>query len=472
MAPKSGHTITPDAAAEKPAQKPAQPTRTSEQGATAGLLALLNIEAEARKVASFAELYFLIASETRKVTRARQVFVFGAKSGEGVSLEAISGLPAVDRSSPLVITFEKIIDGLRNEGGLTARKEFEFGAYSGNDKEFIASYPFTWLLWLPFLNRRQAVIGGMLLTREQPWTEADIVVGERLSETFAHAIRELSAGRKFDLSWLFGRTTALACCLAVLLLMVVPVSMTVLAPFEVGPKNGFVVSAPIEGIIEEVPVEPNSTVSENEVLVRFNDTVLKNRLEIAEREILVADARLKKATQMAFEDQQGRHELGVLMSELALKTAERDLAMELFERLQVRAPRPGIAVFSDKKQLIGRPVSIGERLMEIANPDEVEAVIEVPVGDAIVLKRGARVKLFLDSDPLRPREAVISLADYLARPRPGNQVAFQVIAQFQDADRPPRLGVRGTAQIYGHKVPLAYYLFRRPLTVLRQWTGL
>ena len=468
MAQKPGQPAAPEAAASKTAP----PARSSEQGAAAGLLALLNIEAEARKAGSIAELQFLIASETRKVTRARQVFVFASAAGEGYALEAISGLPAVDRTSPLVVTFEKIIGALKDEGGLAARKEFEFGAYSGGSQEFISSYPFTWLLWLPFVNRRQEVIGGMLLTREQPWTEADIVVGDRLSQTFAHAIRELSAGRKFDLKWLFGRTTLLACCLAVLLLMVVPVSMTVLAPFEVGPKNGFVVAAPIEGIIEEVPVEPNSLVSETEVLVRFNDTVLKNRLEIAEREILVADARLKKATQMAFEDQQGRHELGVLMSELALKTAERDLAMELFERLQVRAPRPGIAVFGDKKQLIGRPVAIGERIMEIANPADVEAVVEVPVGDAIVLKRGARVKLFLDSDPLRPREGVISLADYLARPRPGNQIAFQVVAQFQDDERPPRLGVRGTAQIYGHKVPLAYYLFRRPLTVLRQWTGL
>lgn len=458
---------------EKPAVKPGPYARPSEQGAAAGLLALLNIEAEARNAASTGELHFLIACETRKVTRARQVFVFStSRTGSNFTLDVISGLPTVERSSPLVITFERIVEGLRQDGGLSAKKEFEFGAYSGQDNTFVVPYPFTWLLWLPFLSRSGEVIGGMLLTREQPWTDADMIVGERLSQTFSHALRELRAGKAWSWTWVFGRSTALACCLGVLVLMLVPVTMTVLAPFEIGPRNGFVIAAPIEGIIDEVPVEPNTVVAENQVLVRFNDTVLKNRLEIAEREVLVADARLKKATQMAFEDQQGRHELGVLMSEFALKTAERDLAMAVFERLQIRAPRPGIAVFGDKKQLIGRPVSIGERLMEIANPTEVEAVIDVPVGDAIVLKRGARVKLFLDSDPLRPREAIISLADYLARPRPGNQIAFQVIAQFTGNERPPRLGVRGTAQIYGHKVPLAYYLFRRPLTVLRQWTGL
>ena len=31
------------------------------------------------------------------------------------------------------------------------------------------------------------------------------------------------------------------------------------------------------------------------------------------------------------------------------------------------------------------------------------------------------------------------------------------------------LGARGTAEIYGGKVRLALYLFRRPLSTLRQW---
>ena len=43
---------------------------------------------------------------------------------------------------------------------------------------------------------------------------------------------------------------------------------------------------------------------------------------------------------------------------------------------------------------------------------------------------------------------------------------------LEDGRALPRLGVRGTAQVAGDDVPLALYLFRRPLTVARQWTGL
>jgi hypothetical protein len=449
-----------------------QGVRGAEGGASAGLLALLNIEAEARNVSTPGELHFLIAGETRKLTRSRQVFVFLLGHQERLVLEVISGLPAVDRSSPLVLTFESLMERLKQDQDLSKPKEFEFGAYCGPGNDSAASYPFTSLLWLPFLTRAGSVMGGMLLTREQPWTEADVVVGTRLSQTFAHALRELASVPRWSLRKLLGRKLLVGLSIAAGIALCLPITMTILAPFEVGPLGGFVVAAPIEGIIEEIAVDPNSTVVENQLLVRFNSTLLKNRFEVAEREVLVADARLKKSTQVAFEDEQGRHDLGVLISELQLKTAERDFAKDMLERSQVRAARSGIAVFADKKQFIGRPVSTGERIMEIADPRQVEALVDVPVGDAIVLKSGARVKLFLDSDPLRPREAVISLADYLARVRPGNQISFRVVATLEGEGVPPRLGARGTAQIYGESVPLAFFLFRRPLTALRQWTGL
>ena len=34
-----------------------------------------------------------------------------------------------------------------------------------------------------------------------------------------------------------------------------------------------------------------------------------------------------------------------------------------------------------------------------------------------------------------------------------------------------RLGLHGTAKVYGEEVSLGYYLLRRPLSALRAWTG-
>ena len=78
-----------------------------------------------------------------------------------------------------------------------------------------------------------------------------------------------------------------------------------------------------------------------------------------------------------------------------------------------------------------------------------------------------------DSDPLHPREARVVSADYQAKMHEAGTMAFRVVAEADvTADAVPRLGTRGTAQLFGDHVPLAYFVFRRPLTALRQWTGL
>ena len=40
-----------------------------------------------------------------------------------------------------------------------------------------------------------------------------------------------------------------------------------------------------------------------------------------------------------------------------------------------------------------------------------------------------------------------------------------------DRKRLPRLGLRGTARLEGRRVLLAYWLFRRPISALRQFIG-
>ena len=46
-----------------------------------------------------------------------------------------------------------------------------------------------------------------------------------------------------------------------------------------------------------------------------------------------------------------------------------------------------------------------------------------------------------------------------------------VIADFQGAAPEVRIGWHGTAKIYGEDVPLFFYLFRRPLSAIRQFVG-
>ena len=102
-----------------------------------------------------------------------------------------------------------------------------------------------------------------------------------------------------------------------------------------------------------------------------------------------------------------------------------------------------------------------------------EISINLPVADAIVLENGTRVRLFLDADPLKSLEATLTSSSYHARPDDENILSYQVIAQFRSKEKSgvPRIGLRGTAQLFGSDVSLGYFLFRKPLSVVRQWIG-
>jgi hypothetical protein len=110
--------------------------------------------------------------------------------------------------------------------------------------------------------------------------------------------------------------------------------------------------------------------------------------------------------------------------------------------------------------------------MLIADPDNADIRIDLPVEDAIVLHQGAPAELFLDTDPLRPLAARLVHASYQAEVTPSGILAYRVKATFDNERRPPRIGLHGTAKIEGEKIPLALYLFRRPIAVLRQTLGL
>ena len=50
--------------------------------------------------------------------------------------------------------------------------------------------------------------------------------------------------------------------------------------------------------------------------------------------------------------------------------------------------------------------------------------------------------------------------------------AYRLRGVFDDETGHARIGLRGTARVSGEWATLGYYLFRRPISALREWTGL
>ena len=435
-------------------------------------LQLLQFEADIRKAASPVELFVLVVNGARGLVHCRHVFAVDGERPAGPAIMAATELAVVDRRTPLIGWIERVLARFAGDAGLSATHEFTLRAYSTETDDAARVYPLDHALWVPLKHRNGHPFAGLLFVRETPWREGDVTIANRIGETTAHASSAL-AGPRMDWHKLFAdRRRIPAVAATVLLAATFPVSLTTLAPLEIAPRSPFVVTAPIDGVIEDILVAPSSEVKEGQPLIRFADTVVRNKFAVADREVAVADAHLKRTMQQAFTDVRGRHEIAIAQAELKLKRAERDFASDLLARTQLKAPRPGTAVFGDPRDLIGKPLQTGEKIMEIADPERVEIRIDAGVSDAALLQPGARVKVFLDSDPMRPHEALLDRADYQARVREGGSLTFRAVAFLEDGAPPPRLGLRGTAQIYGTTTPLVYFLLRRPIAAARQWVGI
>ncbi len=139
---------------------------------------------------------------------------------------------------------------------------------------------------------------------------------------------------------------------------------------------------------------------------------------------------------------------------------------------EIRAPRDGVVLFSSVSDWEGRPVATGEAILRVAEPTRVLLRVHAPLAHGEALRDGARVRFFLDSDPITPIEATLTRADLEPVPQPDGKVAYEADAALVNSDDLPRIGARGVAKVYGDTAPLGYFIIRRPLTLARQWTGL
>ena len=140
--------------------------------------------------------------------------------------------------------------------------------------------------------------------------------------------------------------------------------------------------------------------------------------------------------------------------------------------IKITAPQGGIAIFSDSEDWRGRPVQPGERIMTVANPARIGVTVYVPPQDAVQLSVGGEVTLFLDTAPLSPLKATIVQTSYETTVMPDNSLAYVVKAALPISEGFPRIGLRGTAKVYGEKVSLGYYLLRKPIIFLRKSLGI
>ena len=435
----------------------------------AKLAALLQLEAEIRRQETVEELQYFIANETRQVLPFGQMFVLRqARIGQGFEVQCASSLATVDRNTPLIHVLEKAIERLARDHGLEQPSAFD--ASSLRADEALDQYPYSQMYWQPFLGKDDEVFGGLLIARDEPLREGEKYRATRIAETAAHSWLALSGGKPVRRLPVIDSKKKKWIAAAIAIILLFPVRLTALAPAEIVAERPFIVAAPFSGRIASIEVTPNAPVKAGEVLLRFDDVRLDNELELAEERLAVARSRLDRSTSSAFSEEDETSDIAIMQAEVEVAQAEFDYAKELAGQSAITAQRDGMALFSDRRDWEGRAVNVGDPIMQVVNPDEVMIRIDLPAAEQMSLEKGAKIKMWLDSQPLWAIDGVLETASYQARQTPDGTLAFALTARLNGDN--PRIGSRGTAQVYGRWVPFVYSLLRRPIAALRQFIGL
>ena len=153
------------------------------------------------------------------------------------------------------------------------------------------------------------------------------------------------------------------------------------------------------------------------------------------------------------------------------RRAEATYLADQLKRSKVSADQEGMVLFDDATSWLGKPVAIGESIMRIVRPNDVEVEAWLPLADAVRLQEGSRVQLYLQSDPLSPVQAKLRYVAHQAVERPDGVYAYRVRATLTEPTK-HRVGLKGTAKLESERTTMFYWLFRRPLTVVRTTLGI
>lgn len=429
------------------------------------LTLLLQLERRARQ-APADELPFVIVNETAEFLPYRQS-VLWQKAGV---IEAASGVAKPEKNSPYALWLNPLLQHISRDP-----RAMEVLSFTIDDApEALAKDWYEWLpeygLWVPLL----IPVGpqyGLVLFRDTAWTDAEIQLVSYLAETYGHALALSKAGPPAR-SWfdsLRQRKMQYGIILTLLAAACFPIRQSVLAEAEVISIKPNLVRAPLEGVVETFYVQPNDSVKVGQKLFSLDMAQLRSRLEVAEETRDIAKTEYLQTTQQAMLDPTVKSKLAVLKSKWDQQIAEVDYVRTLLKRCVVIATRPGVAVFDDPNDWLGKPVTQGEKILAVADPAVVELEVRLPMDDLMELEQGAETLFFSNITPHKPLQASLNYFSYRATPTPADVMAYRLKATFTDKTNLPRLGYRGSAKLYGARKPFILWLLRKPIQTVRLW---
>ena len=379
---------------------------------------------------------------------------------------AVSGAEAPDRRAAFASSWSTALRVLRDRrsGGRLGEESF---AKSGVWRDATAKTGGLSALWFPVPGRD----AGILFER---WEGGDFSPAEEktladLTEAYALVWRGVRRRRPLRIVRALVWLVLLAGVAAALALVRVP--LRVVAMCEVTARNPRLISAPMDGVVEEFLVTPGQRVKAGERLALYDSQLMDEELKISRRQVAVVEEELSGARARGFSDARYRGEISILEARLEQENARLEALEARYSRRVVTAPVDGMVQIDDARAWRGRPVSTGQALMWLVDPEDTRATLWLPQDDRIEMDFAHPIYVHLNAMGGEPRSARLTYVSSFAQSGAEGGYAFPAEADWLEKGKSPPLGLRGTASIYGEETSLGYWLLRRPMAWARRWLG-
>jgi hypothetical protein len=445
-----------------------------------GLATLLVLNDEIRKLTNIREFGFYATNETHHLIPYHTAYLWQPKAITGIDILAQSGIAEIDEHAPanqwLMATIKKIlgmpeattIHQIENHPTRSDLLGGDLNLFALDTQDEFADN----LLWCPFLNKSNEIIGGLVLFRETPYTADEIKMIRWLIASYQYTWHTLQKQKRTNfLKHLKKRPYLIAIYVAILVILLFPTRLTVFGVGTVSPKDPVLINAPMQGVIKAFAVNPGEQVKAGQLLLTLDKVDLEADVEVSKRDYLLTQAKLRSAINEGFDSSASRSDIPLLRAQLAIDQAHLNYTTSLLQKTSVTSPTDGIVIFDSKEDWIGQPVQTGERILVVANPKRVEVKISLPVTNYIKMSVGDPGKFYLYGQ-LSPAPIVIKRLGYNAEIMPNKILGYQLVADFVNKSDTPQLGSQGNVEVYGKRVPFFYYILRKPIQNSRRMLGI
>jgi hypothetical protein len=202
-----------------------------------------------------------------------------------------------------------------------------------------------------------------------------------------------------------------------------------------------VLSAPFDGYIRTQYLRAGQVADEGKVLAEMqdNDLILDRLRHSAQRN----QYRLELDRALAKRD---LAQANVTRTQIEQKDAEIELVDQMLARTQIKSPFSAVIVNGDLSQSVGKPVTRGETLFELAPLDQYRVTLMVPELEIQSVKVGQRGQILLAALPESPFAFKVMTLTPVSHVQDGVN-GFEVHAVLLDTDARVRPGMEGIAKI-------------------------